>query len=95
MKAFATACLIAALPGAALADSICAASKYAYDRVSTGLSLAQVEQVIGCKGEEIATSTFADVTTTMVSWRGHDLGASMNATFQNDALVGKAQFGLR
>ena len=75
---------------------------------SRGVSLAQFQQlrdgmtygeavgVLGSPGTEQSRSNIADIVTVMYSWPGSGtLGANMNAMFQNDKLVTKAQFGLR
>jgi hypothetical protein len=75
---------------------------------SGGVSLAQFQQlrdgmtygeavgVLGGSGTEQSRSNIADIVTVMYSWPGSgSLGANMNAMFQNDKLVVKAQFGLR
>jgi hypothetical protein len=65
------------------------------------MSYAQVIRIIGFDGEEMASSNMAGVpgvmeglSTKMYSWQNSD-GTNMNATFQNDRLVAKAQFGLK
>ena len=52
--------------------------------------------VLGSPGTEQSRSNIADIVTVMYSWPGGGmLGANMNAMFQNDRLITKAQFGLR
>lgn len=53
-----------------------------------------VSGMIGSPGEEAARSSLAGYTTVMYSWKNAN-GSNMNAMFQNDRLVTKAQFGLR
>lgn len=65
-----------------------------YNTIKTGMSRSDVSELLGCRGEENARTELAGTTTVIVTWKNFD-GANMNATFQNDALVGKAQFGLR
>jgi len=50
--------------------------------------------IIGDPGEEISRSDIAGYTTIMYSWVNSN-GSKMNAMFQNNSLVSKAQFGLR
>lgn len=73
----------------------------AYSRVSTGMSYFDVVDVIGFHGEEISRShmdgvpgVMSSVETVMYQWVNSD-GSNMNAMFQNDKLIQKAQFGLR
>lgn len=75
------------------------ASKAAYDRMSTGMTYKQVTAILGCEGEEISSTEMAGFKTVMYMWTGSGLagmsGANMNAMFQNNKLVSKAQMGLK
>jgi hypothetical protein len=67
-----------------------------YLKIQTGMTYSQVVEILGEPGEELSRSSFGDITTVMYSWKGKgSLGANMNAMFQNDRLISKAQFGLR
>lgn len=68
-------------------------TKAEYDRIMEGMSYSQVRQIIGAPGEEQSRSDLAGFSTVMYSWMNAN-GSNMNAMFQNDALVTKAQFGL-
>ena len=57
------------------------------------MSYKEVVSIIGAPGEEMSRVTISDVTTVMYSWTNSDF-SNMNAMFQNDKLVSKAQFGL-
>jgi hypothetical protein len=76
-------------------DDRCEATKAEYLRLRDGMSYAQVVEIIGCEGEENSRSSIAGITTIMYSWDGNALISSMNAIFQDDRLVNKAQLGLR
>ena len=65
-----------------------------YSRIEKGMTYAEVCGIIGRSGEELSRSDNGDLTTVMYSWKNRG-GANMNAMFQNDRLVMKAQFGLR
>lgn len=43
----------------------------------------------------MSSSEMAGYKTVMLMWTGTSMGANMNAMFQNDKLVSKAQFGLK
>ena len=65
------------------------------------MSCKRVVEIIGVDGEELSSSrtegvpgVMESVTTVMYSWVNRD-GSNMNAMFQNDKLVQKAQFGLK
>jgi hypothetical protein len=66
----------------------------AYMQIENGMSYGQVQEIIGTAGEEISSSNIAGYSTVMYSWKNWN-GSNMNAMFQNDRLVTKAQFGLR
>jgi hypothetical protein len=66
-----------------------------YEKIQTGMTLAQVEQILG-KGNERSGGgiTIGDVgaSAKVVKWGSDD--KSITATFTNDKLVMKAQKGL-
>lgn len=77
-------------------NTSCSATAAAFRSLQNGMSVAQVEAIIGCRGEVISESQFMDVHTVMLAWAGNgQLGASMNAMFQNNQMIMKAQYGLR
>jgi hypothetical protein len=53
------------------------------------------DSIIGCAGEEVSRVSIGGRETVMVSWTGNGgFMSNMNATFDNDHLVAKAQLGL-
>ena len=64
-----------------------------FTRIREGMTYAQVRNIIGAAGTELSRTTMLGTTTIMYSWTNDDF-SNMNAMFQNDALVSKAQFGL-
>jgi hypothetical protein len=66
-----------------------------YERLETGMSYDGVVDILGEPGKEMSRNEIADITTVMYMWSGGFVGGNMNAMFQNDRLVSKAQFGLR
>ena len=68
-------------------------TKADYDRIADGMSYSTVRGIIGAAGEEQGRSDLGGVTTVMYSWMNAN-GSNMNAMFQSDKLVTKAQFGL-
>lgn len=62
--------------------------------VKSGMSLTQVQKILGSEGTEQSSVDIAGTHTVMQMWANDD-GANMNATFQNDKLMSKAQFGLK
>lgn len=78
----------------ALKDYVPVVTKADFDAIQPGMSYAQVSGMIRSSGEELSRVDLAGHTTIMYSWKNAD-GSNMNAMFQNDALVSKAQFGLR
>jgi hypothetical protein len=65
-----------------------------YDQISEGMTYEQVRSIIGTAGNELSRSNIAGVTTVMYAWTNSN-GSNMNAMFQNNRLINKAQFGLR
>jgi TM2 domain-containing membrane protein YozV len=66
-----------------------------YQNLKTGMSYSQVIAILGCEGTELSRLEMAGIETMMVMWKGNSFAANMNVMLQNDALVSKAQFGLR
>lgn len=61
----------------------------------TGMSHAEVEQIVGSPGELMSENEMAGIRTFMVQWEGDGgFGANANAMFQDGKLIQKAQFGL-
>ncbi|MBW7866674.1 MAG: hypothetical protein H3C30_19955 [Candidatus Hydrogenedentes bacterium] len=65
------------------------------------MTYAQVVQIIGHEGEEVSRNKIAgvpgvipDIETVMYQWFNKN-ASGMNAMFQNNALMQKAQFGLK
>lgn len=76
-------------------------TKAHFDEIKEGMTYAEVVKIIGVEGEEMASSSIegvpgvmAGISTKVYMWKNWN-GANMNATFQNDQLKMKAQFGLR
>lgn len=72
-----------------------------YNQLTNGMGYFDAVGVIGFQGEELSRSrmdgvpgVMSSVDTVMYQWINAD-GSNMNAMFQNDRLVSKAQFGLR
>lgn len=72
-----------------------------YQQIQNGMSYQQVVQIIGQPGEESARNhmdgvpgVMESLETVAYSWVNPG-GSNMNAMFQNDKLMQKAQFGLR
>ena len=68
-------------------------TKAEYNQIREGMSYAEVRSIIGAPGEEQSRSDLAGTTTVMYSWMNSN-GSNMNAMFQSDRLITKAQFGL-
>lgn len=66
-----------------------------YLALHTGMSYADAVAILGSPGEEISRSDIAGYTTVMYQWTTAFGLGNMNAMFQNDKLIQKAQFGLR
>lgn len=66
-----------------------------YNALRTGMSYREVATALGSEGKEMSSNEISGVKTVMYQWDSNSLGANMNAMFQNDKLVSKAQFGLK
>lgn len=91
IRSLAIALLVFLAPALA---SACEATMEKYLAIRDGMTVQQVEQIIGCPGEELSSSSMAGFTTVMYMWEGNTMIGNMNAMFQNNALVSKAQMGL-
>lgn len=65
-----------------------------FNRLDTGMSYAEAVRILGGPGTELSRSDLGGITTVMYQWTGTGIG-NMNAMFQGDKLVNKAQFGLK
>lgn len=65
-----------------------------YDQIREGMTLSEVEQVMGQGGEELSRVNVAGYDNVIYAW-SNPSGANMNVTFQNGKVYAKAQFGLR
>lgn len=98
-RAFLFAIIAATLTAVATAATAqttsCKVGLAQYQSLATGMSYSRAVAVLGCEGSELSRSDMAGFRTVMFMWQGNSLAANMNAMFQNDALVSRAQFGLR
>ena len=72
-----------------------------YQRIQSGISYRQVVAIIGAEGEELSRNkingvpgVMESIETVMYQWVNGN-GSNMNAIFQNNKLMQKAQFGLK
>lgn len=72
-----------------------------YQKIQNGMSYSGVVSIIGAEGEEMSRNkidgvpgVMNSVETIMYQWVNSN-GSNMNAMFQNDKLMQKAQFGLK
>jgi hypothetical protein len=87
---------LCAAAAASAQETSCAADLAAYSKLRDGMSYRQAVSTIGCDGSELSSSEIGGTRTVMYAWSGRGmLGANMNAMFQDDRLVMKAQFGLK
>jgi Domain of Unknown Function with PDB structure (DUF3862) len=68
-----------------------------FDQLKTGMNYEQVVTILGKSGKEMSSSEIGGIKTVMYTWEGDNggFGANMNAMFQNNKLISKAQFGLK
>lgn len=65
-----------------------------FEAIENGMTLEQVERIIGGEGQLMSSAGAGEVATELYTWDGNGLGANANVTFQGGKVVGKAQFGL-
>ncbi|MFA7327960.1 MAG: DUF3862 domain-containing protein [Candidatus Ratteibacteria bacterium] len=72
-----------------------------FNKIENGMSYREVVGIIGSEGELMSqnhmdgvTGVMNSIDTAMYGWK-NKYGSNMNATFQNDKLMSKAQFGLK
>lgn len=71
-------------------------SKAEFEAIKTGMTYEEVVDIIGGEGELSSQVDIAGYNTKMYMWEGEgSIGANANATFQNNSLTSKAQFGLK
>jgi hypothetical protein len=66
-----------------------------FNQLHDGMTYTQAVAVLGFDGELISESTFGGIRTAWYQWNGTTFLGNMNAMFQNDALIQRAQLGLR
>lgn len=65
-----------------------------FSALAEGMTYDQAVRIIGEEGTILSTTTLGGYTTVMYQWMNQD-GGNMNAMFQNNSMVSKAQFKLR
>ena len=85
--------LISAVPYQSPLATTWPVTKAKYEGVQEGMTYDQVRAVMGAAGDELSRSYMAGHTTVMYLWKNSN-GSNMNAMFQNERLITKAQFGL-
>lgn len=67
-----------------------------YNQIQVGMTYEEVQEIVGSAGTVSAETSMAGIHTFIVTWYGNPtIGTNANVTFQNDAVVGKAQAGLQ
>lgn len=68
-----------------------------FKKVQTGMTLGQVESIMGAKGEPDAEAGEGGAKLAIYSWTNPGLAnlGSMNVTLQNGRVMAKSQFGLK
>lgn len=66
-----------------------------FTSITEGMSYSEVASILGGPGEVMSSSDVAGYKTVMYQWKGESIMGNMNAMFQNDKMVSKAQFGLK
>lgn len=69
-------------------------SKDKYDKIKNGMSLSEVQDVIGSKGEETSSSTIGKSSYKSYRWKGEKF-SFISVRFKNDEVNSKSQYGLK
>ena len=65
-----------------------------YDSIETGMTYDEVVNIIGEDGTNISESEVAGIKTVIYEWTASDGWGNATITFQDDAVINKAQFGV-
>jgi len=65
-----------------------------FDRLNDGISYESAVKILGAPGKLASSVKAGDIKIVMYTWQNED-GSNLNAQFQNNKLVTKAQFGLQ
>jgi hypothetical protein len=90
-----TAAIAPAITAANAQTTTCKVGLDQYQNLKVGMSYSSAVAVLGCEGSELSRSQVAGIKTMMFMWQGNSLTGNMNAMFQNNALISRAQFGLK
>ncbi len=66
-----------------------------FNRVEEGMTYDKVVELFGGEGEPISESTINEATTAVYLWNGNDGVSNATITFYNNAVLSKAQTGLK
>lgn len=65
-----------------------------YNKIKTGMTLKEVQDIIGASGEEMSSSEYGKYKTVSMKWEG-DNYKYIYGVFQNDKLLSKTQANLK
>ena len=66
-----------------------------FNLIKEGMTYSEVVEILGSEGEVSSSSDMAGYKTVLYTWKGASALSNMNAMFQNDKMISKAQFGLK
>ena len=66
-----------------------------YMKLNTGMTYDDVISILGKNGVELSSTEIAGIKSVTYMWDGVSFASNMNATFSNNQLISKAQFGLK
>lgn len=65
-----------------------------FNAIESGMSYNEVVEIVGCEGTLMSSVDLMGINTSIYCWYGKDKISNANVTFQDDAVMGKAQIGL-
>ena len=66
-----------------------------FNKLESGMSYEEIVAILGAEGEIMSETEVGGIKTAMYMWDANSFGANMNVMVQDDALISKAQFGLK
>ncbi len=82
------------LKGSSSSEGGAAISMDKYEKIKNDMSLTEVEEIVGSKGEETSSSTIGKSTYKSYRWKGEKF-SSISVRFKDDKVNSKSQYGLK
>jgi len=88
--------ILIAAKAATAQQTECQVTLAQYSQLQLGMAYEQVVSILGCYGSELSSNNIGGHSNYMLAWSGSgQIGANMNALFQDNQLIQKSQYGLQ